>query len=78
MENSNIKAEYDKKNGELVNNLDYSNSGYLTIPYEITQYLDNAVNKYQGVDPIYINLRYDDKFIIIIIIIKRFLSIKFS
>ena len=52
------------KNGELVNNPDYSNSGYLTIPYEITQYLDNAVNKYQEVDPMYIDLRYDDKFIL--------------
>ena len=44
------------KNGELVYNPDYSNSGYLTIPYEITQYLDDAVNKYQGVDTMYIDL----------------------
>ena len=51
------------KNGELVCNPDYSNSGYLTIPYEITQYLYDAVNKYQGVDPMYIDLRHDDKFI---------------
>ncbi len=51
------------KNGELVYNPDYSNSGYLTIPYEITQYLYDAVNKYQGVDPMYIDLRPDDKFI---------------
>lgn len=52
------------KDGELVDNPDYSSSGYLTIPYEITQYLDDAVNKYQEVDPMYIDLRYDDKFII--------------
>lgn len=52
------------KDGKLVDNLDYSNSGYLTIPYEITQYLDDAVNKYKEVDPMYIDLRYDDKFII--------------
>ena len=51
------------KNGELIYNPDYSNSGYLTIPYEITQYLDDAVNKYQGVDTMYIDLRYDDIFI---------------
>ena len=51
------------KNGELINNPDYSGSGYLTIPYEITQYLYDAVNKYKNIDPTYIDLRSDDKFI---------------
>ena len=52
------------KNGELISNPDYSASGYLTIPYEITQYLNNAVEKYSDVEPMYIDLRYDDKFIL--------------
>ena len=52
------------KEGKLVENPDNSLSGYLTIPYEITQYLDNAVEKYSGFfDLNDIELRYDDKFI---------------
>ena len=51
------------KNGELIENPDYSDAGYLTIPYEITQYLDNAVSKYQEVEYMYIDLRHDDNFI---------------
>ena len=30
------------KNGNLVGNPDYTSSGYLTVPYEITKYLKNA------------------------------------
>ena len=52
------------KNGELIGNPDYSYSGYLTIPYEITQHLNNTVEKYSDVEPMYIDLRYDDKFIL--------------
>lgn len=51
------------KDGELVDNPDYSACGYLTIPYEITQYLYDAVNKYENIDPMFIDLRPDDKFI---------------
>ena len=52
------------KEGKLVGNPDYSDSGYLTIPYEITQYLNNAVEKYSNVEPMYIDLRHDDTFIL--------------
>lgn len=52
------------KNGELIANPDYSYSGYLTIPFEITQYLNNAVEKYSDIEPMFIDLRYDDKFIL--------------
>ena len=38
------------KEGKLIRNPDYSNSGYLSIPYEITQYLDDAKNKYSKGD----------------------------
>ena len=38
------------KEGNLVPNPDYSCSGYLTIPYEITQHLDNAVEKYSDIN----------------------------
>ena len=52
------------KEGKLVGNPDNSLSGYLTIPYEITQYLDNAVEKYLDIfDLNDIELRFDDKFI---------------
>lgn len=52
------------KEGKLVDNPDNSYAGYLTIPYEITQYLDNAVEKYSNTyDLNDIELRYDDKFI---------------
>ena len=52
------------KDGRLVGNPDYSNSGYLTIPYEITKYLNNAIKKYGGYPISHIDLRYDDKFIL--------------
>ena len=48
------------KNGKLVRNPDYTGAGYLTIPYEITQYLKNATNKYKDIDYTYIDLRHDD------------------
>ena len=50
------------KNGVLVPNEDFSGSGGLTIPYEITQYLDNAVEKYNEFKT-EIRLRHDDLFI---------------
>ena len=51
------------KNGKLIANPDYSGSGYLTIPYEITQYLNDATNKYKNLEVNCIDLRYDDKFL---------------
>ena len=52
------------KNGKLIVNPDYSNSGYLSVPYKITQYLDDALYKYEFAYGItHIDLRYDDKFI---------------
>ena len=52
------------KEGNLIENPDNSNSGYLSIPYEITQYLDDALYKYGDIYNINdIALRYDDKFI---------------
>ena len=51
------------KGGKLIANPDFSGAGYLTIPYEITQYLDNAVEKYSDVEPNCIELRHDDKFV---------------
>ena len=51
------------KNGSMVKNPDYTNSGYLSIPYEITQHLQDAVSKYEDVDYFHIDLRYDDNFI---------------
>ena len=52
------------KEGKLVYNPDYSGSGYLTIPYEITQYLDDATLKYSETEAMFIDLRYDDKLIL--------------
>lgn len=52
------------KEGKLIYNPDYSCSGYLTVPYEITKYLDNAVKKYKDLNPSDIDLRYDDKFVL--------------
>ncbi len=52
------------KNGNLIENPMDNRSGYLTIPYEITQYLDNATEKYKNVDVSELYLRHDDKFII--------------
>jgi len=51
------------KKGKLIHNPMYGNSGYLDIPYEITQYLDNAIEKYSEIETDSIELRYDDKFI---------------
>lgn len=52
------------KEGKIISNPDYSGSGYLTIPYEITRYLNDAVSKYYNVLPSYIDLRYNDKFLV--------------
>lgn len=51
------------KNGKLIRNPMINNSGYLTIPYEITQYLDDACKKYEDIEPSELYLRYDDKYI---------------
>ena len=52
------------KKGKLIGNPDYSGSGYLSVPYKITQYLDDALFKYEFAYGItHIDLRYDDKFI---------------
>ena len=51
------------KEGKLVKNPDYSEAGYLTIPYEITNSLDNALEKYSEIEIQYIDLRFDDTFI---------------
>lgn len=57
------------KEGKLIKNPDYSAAGYLTIPYEITKYLDDAFGKYSELledfpsDLDWIDLRFDDKFI---------------
>ena len=50
------------KDGKLVRNPDNSQSGYLSIPFEITQYFDDAFSKYPDTS-LYIDiaLRYDDK-----------------
>jgi hypothetical protein len=52
------------KEGNLVRNPDYSGAGYFTVPYEITQYLDNATEKYKNICYRDIDLRHDDKFLI--------------
>jgi len=53
------------KDGNFVRNPDYGGSGYLTIPYEITQYFNDSFSKYSEIDDIdFIELRYDDKFIL--------------
>jgi hypothetical protein len=51
------------KEGKLIKNPDYSYAGYLSIPYEITKYLYNAVEKYSEIEVQYIDLRFDDNFI---------------
>lgn len=51
------------KEDKLIKNPDYSDAGYLTIPYEITKYLDDALGKYSEIEIQYIDLRFDDKFI---------------
>jgi hypothetical protein len=53
------------KNGKLISNPDTSAAGYLTIPFEITQYLNDATSKYNFIDDITdFELRYDDKLIL--------------
>ena len=51
------------KEGKLIKNPDYSCAGYLTIPYEITNCLDDALEKYYEIEIQYIDLRFDDNFI---------------
>ena len=60
-----IKTFIIGKNGDLIKNNDIRGSGYLSIPFEITQYLDDALTKYSNSDLIIsdIELRHDDKFI---------------
>ena len=53
------------KKGKLVPNPDNASAGYLSIPYDITKHLNNAVEMYCH-DDLSVNdidLRYDDKFI---------------
>ena len=52
------------KEGKLIANPDFSDSGYLSIPYEITQYLDDAVNYYWKLSELpTLELKYNDKFL---------------
>ncbi|XP_078663877.1 uncharacterized protein LOC144906991 [Branchiostoma floridae x Branchiostoma belcheri] len=51
------------KDGALIPNPDYSGSGYLTIPLEITQHMTDARRRYEGVDVLFMDLRHDDQFI---------------
>ena len=54
------------KKGKLIPNPDNAAAGYLSIPYEITQYLNDAVSMY-GHNDLSVNdidLRYNDKFIL--------------
>ena len=54
-------------NGNLIPNPDFSGSGYLTIPLEVTKYMRNATKFYQNVlilrDNSNIYVRHDDLFI---------------
>ena len=54
------------KKGKLIPNPDNASAGYLSIPYQITQYLDDAVSMYGHSDLSVndIDLRYNDKFIL--------------
>lgn len=52
------------KNGNLIPNEDKSGSGYLSIPYEITKHLDDAVSLYSDIPVRDISIRYDDKIIL--------------
>jgi len=54
------------KKGKLIPNPDNASAGYLSIPYQITQYLDDAVSMYGHSDLCVndIDLRYNDKFIL--------------
>ena len=55
-------------NGNLIPNTDFSGSGYLTIPIEITKYMKNAIKYYKNIltnrDNANIYLRHDDLFIV--------------
>lgn len=51
------------KDNVLLKNPDRSNSGYLSIPYEITQYLTDALGKYSDQEVHDIDLRHDDVFL---------------
>jgi hypothetical protein len=51
------------KNGKLISNPMYNDAGYLSIPFEITQYLTDAYKKYEDIEPSEIYLRHDDNFI---------------
>lgn len=53
------------KENALLPNPDYSGSGHLTIPFEITQYLTDATRKYESdeIEYTHIDLRPDDQFI---------------
>ena len=52
------------KNGNLIQNSDSSQNGWLHIPYEITKYLDNATMKYKDIDYQSIDLNIKDNIII--------------
>ena len=52
------------KNGEHIINPDNSKTCHLSIPYDITQYLQDASNKYKYISYLDIELRYDDKLIV--------------
>ena len=62
--NKNSRIYIIGKEGKLISNPDFKSFGYLTIPYEITRYLNDAVSKYNNILPSKIYLRYDDKFLI--------------
>ena len=52
------------KDNILIENPDYCDCGDLSIPYEITQHLDDATNKFKNITYRDIDLRIDDKLII--------------
>jgi len=52
------------KEGKLIKNPDYSQMGYLSIPFEITKYLDNATYKFKNIYYNDIDLRLNDKYVI--------------
>lgn len=55
------------KEGKLIVNGCYDGgAGYLTVPYQITKYLNDATTKYKNIELMYldsIDLRFDDKFL---------------
>lgn len=59
-----IETYFVGKNGELIPNPDNHGSGYLSIPFEITKYLEDALKKYpDDIEYYYIALRHDDEFL---------------